>query len=372
MRIGGVSYRTVWADYDTGTVYAINQLALPHSFEILPCRTAEEIGHCIKTMVVRGAGLIGAAAGYGMWLGARANAQASEEAFEDAMRACGKALMRTRPTARNLEWAVERQLASMKTASTVPEKVALARATAGLIADEDAAACRAIGLHGLPLIEGLARKKHARTPGAPVNILTHCNAGWLAFVDYGSALAPVYAAHDRGIPVHVWVDETRPRNQGASLTAWELEQHGVPHTLLADNAGGHLMQHGLVDIVLTGADRVTRRGDTANKIGTYLKALAACDNAIPFYVAFPTSTLDAAIEDGTTEIPIEERGAEEVRFVSGKLPDGAIKAVQICPDQTPAANWGFDVTPARLITAFITEKGIFPATRDGIGRMIGA
>ena len=234
--------------------------------------------------------------------------------------------------------------------------------TAGEIADEDAEFCRRIGTHGATIIEAIAAKK----PGETVNILTHCNAGWLAFVDYGSALSPIYAAHDAGIKVHVWVDETRPRNQGASLTAWELSRHGVPHSLIADNVGGHLMQHGMVDMVITGADRVTRCGDAANKIGTYLKACAAKDNGVPFYVALPSSTFDFTMRDGVAEIPIEERSGEEVRLMMGKLANGEIATVQICPDETPARNWGFDVTPARLITGLICERGICPATESGV------
>ena len=251
----------------------------------------------------------------------------------------------------------------MTRGSSPEEKRHIAKVTAQAIANEDAEACKRIGEHGKTLLEALAAKK---ADGAPVNILTHCNAGWLAFVDYGSALSPVYAAHNAGLPVHVWVDETRPRNQGASLTAWELSRHGVPHALIADNAGGHLMQHGQVDIVIVGADRVTRRGDAANKIGTYLKALAAHDNGVPFYVALPSSTFDFSLDDGVAEIPIEERGAAEVRIMSGKTPDGSVLDVQICPDETPARNWAFDVTPNRLITGLISERGVCQATQEGI------
>jgi methylthioribose-1-phosphate isomerase len=250
----------------------------------------------------------------------------------------------------------------MKLGVSVAEKIALAKLGAQRIADEDAESCRLIGLHGLKLISELATTK----PGETINVLTHCNAGWLAFVDYGSALAPIYAAHDAGFPLHVWVDETRPRNQGASLTAWELASHGVPHSLIADNAGGHLMQHGMVDIVFAGADRITRNGDAANKIGTYLKALAAHDNNVPFYILFPSSTLDPTLDDGLTQIPIEERSEDEVRLVIGKLTDGSVTSVQICPDETKARNWGFDVTPARLITGLICERGICLATESGV------
>jgi methylthioribose-1-phosphate isomerase len=273
------------------------------------------------------------------------------------------ALEATRPTARNLEWATRRVLAASSRAKSREELVDLARSEAQAIADSDAASCLAIGQHGLKLIEEI----YART-GKAVNILTHCNAGALAFVDYGSATAPIYAAYDAGIPVHVWVDETRPRNQGASLTAWELGNHGVPHTLVCDNTGGHLMQHGMVDLVIVGADRVTSRGDAANKIGTYLKALAAKDNGVPFYVALPSSTFDFGLGDGLEEIPIEERGMDEVRFVHG-LHEGERVRVLICPESTKAANYGFDVTSARLITGLITERGICEAEASAIARL---
>jgi methylthioribose-1-phosphate isomerase len=263
-----------------------------------------------------------------------------------------------------LVWALERQKKVLEGVSEI-QLIEAARREAQSIADEDAEFCRRIGEHGRGIIEDIAHRKH----GQPVNILTHCNAGWLAFTDYGSALAPVYAAFDAGIPIHVWVDETRPRNQGASLTAWELGQHGVPHDLIADNAGGHLMQHGMVDMVITGADRVTRCGDAANKIGTYLKALAAADNSVPFYVAFPSSTLDVALKDGIREIPIEERGVQEVRTMTGITEHGKIERVCICPAETPARNWAFDVTPARLITGLITERGICAAVESDILRL---
>jgi methylthioribose-1-phosphate isomerase len=272
-------------------------------------------------------------------------------------------LKKTRPTASNLAWAVDSMLSKLIGNPKSPaEKREEARLDAQAIADEDADHCKSIGLHGLERIRLIAEKKR----GESVNILTHCNAGWLAFVDYGSALSPVYAAFDRGIKVHVWVDETRPRNQGASLTAWELGQHGVPHDLIPDNAGGHLMQHGMVDIVITGADRVTRCGDAANKIGTYLKAVAAKENGVPFYVALPSSTFDFTMRDGIREIPIEERDACEVRFISGKTERGDLETVQICPGATPARNWGFDVTPARYISGLITERGICEASEPGI------
>jgi len=275
----------------------------------------------------------------------------------------GEQLIATRPTAINLAWAVERQLQQLENdGGSVDALVQLARRVAAEIADEDAEFCRKIGLHGLPLIQEIGKQKN----GAPVNILTHCNAGWLAFVDYGSATAPIYAAFDAGIPVHVWVDETRPRNQGASLTAWELSQHGVPHTIIVDNAGGHLMQHGMVDMVITGTDRTTYTGDVANKIGTYLKALAARDNNCPFYVALPSSTFDWQIEDGVEEIPIEQRNSDEVKRVFGALSSGEVDSVLIAPPESSAANFAFDVTPSRLVTGLITERGVCEASKEGV------
>lgn len=361
MNINGKAYRTVWTEDER--LLVIDQRFLPHSFEVLELRDFEAVCEAIRNMTVRGAGLIGATAGFGMWLAARAAPQASLSAFDAYMENAAARLMATRPTAVNLARAVGVQTAAMRQADSPKGRIAAARACAEAIADEDAAFCCAIGEHGKKIIRALAQGKAA---GEPVRILTHCNAGWLAFVDYGSALAPVYAAFAEGIPVHVWVDETRPRNQGASLTAWELAGHGVPHALIADNAGGHLMQHGLVDLVITGADRVTRQGDTANKIGTYLKALAAKDNKVPFYVALPSSTFDPSLRDGVAEIPIEERDAGEVRTMSGKTAAGAVEEVLICPEATPARNWAFDVTPARLITSFICERGVCPATEEGI------
>lgn len=361
MLVNGQTYRTIWID-DAGVLTVINQLALPHRFEVLALPTVDAVCAAIADMAVRGAGLIGATAGYGMWLAAAQAPASSLDAFNGFVSAQAARLKATRPTASNLAWAVQRQLVRMEQGASVEEKIALAKSGAMAIADEDAEFCRRIGQHGLVTIAALAAAK----PGQTINILTHCNAGWLAFVDYGSALAPVYAAHDAGIPIHVWVDETRPRNQGASLTAWELSRHGVPHSLIADNAGGHLMQHGMVDMVITGADRVTRNGDAANKIGTYLKALAAMDNGVPFYVALPSSTFDFSMTDGLRQIPIEERGADEVRCISGKLADGTLASMQICPDETPARNWGFDVTPARLITGLICERGVCLATEAGV------
>jgi methylthioribose-1-phosphate isomerase len=348
-------------------VKIINQLALPHRFEVLELRTAADALRAIKDMQVRGAGLIGATAAWVMYLAAR---EAAEGSFFPDLEAAARIFKAARPTASNLAWAVDRMLRVLAAGGpggplSKPALRALlerARREAQAVADEDAECCRQIGLHGVKLIEELAESR----AGRPVNVLTHCNAGALAFVEYGSALAPVYAAADRGIPVHVWVDETRPRNQGASLTAWELGRHGVEYDLIVDNAGGHLMQHGMVDLVITGADRVTRRGDAANKIGTYLKALAARDNGVPFYVAFPSSTFDFTMADGLAEIPIEERDPDEVRCVGGMTASGITETVRICPDGAPARNWGFDVTPARCITGLITERGICRAAEEEI------
>ena len=361
MKINGQPFRTIWVN-QAGVLTVINQLTLPHSFETLTLLDFDAVCDAISNMVVRGAGLIGATAGYGMWIASKQAPTNSLESFDSYINNQALRLKATRPTASNLAWAVNRQLSRIAAGGTIFEKITLAKAEAEAIADEDAKFCRQIGEHGLSLFKNLSSLK----PSTTINVLTHCNAGWLAFVDYGSALSPIYAAHEAGIPVHVWVDETRPRNQGASLTAWELASHGVPHSLIADNAGGHLMQHGLVDIVLTGADRITRNGDAANKIGTYLKALAAQDTKVPFYIAFPSSTIDFSLHNGLTEIPIEERSGDEVRKVIGKLADGTVTTVQICPDQTKARNWGFDVTPARLVTGLLCERGICSATEAGI------
>ena len=360
MNVSGRHYRTIWTEGEgeEETLFIIDQRLLPHEFRALPLRSLEEVCFAIREMQVRGAGLIGATAAWGVWIAART---APEGDFSAFMAQSMEKLRATRPTASNLAWALERQKKAMAGLGR-REAVAAARAEAQIIADEDASFCRRIGEHGLAVIRELS----ARKGGECVNILTHCNAGWLAFVDYGSALSPVYAAFDAGIPVHVWVDETRPRNQGASLTAWELGMHGVPHDLVADNVGGHLMQHGMVDMVITGADRVTRRGDAANKIGTYLKALAAHDNNVPFYVALPSSTFDFSLSDGVRDIPIEERNADEVRVMSGLSEKGKVERVLICPATTPARNWAFDVTPARLITGLITERGVCEASEQGI------
>ena len=362
MRIEGQPYRTIWLKQDDpAVVQIIDQRRLPFELAIEDLRTIDEVATSIRDMHVRGAGLIGAAAGFGMYQAARAADRTSNAAFLRSVAASGEALKATRPTAVNLAWAVDRQLAKMGAASGYAARVEAARLEAQAIADEDADACRRIGEHGLPLIEAISRRKQ----GGVVNILTHCNAGWLAFVDYGTATAPIYAAHDRGIAVHVWVDETRPRNQGARLTAWELSQHGVPNTLIVDNAGGHLMQHEMVDLVITGTDRTTCTGDVANKIGTYLKALAAHDNGVPFYVALPSSSFDWTMTDGVRQIPVEERDPDEVRCIEGWA-DGRTASVLLTVAGGRAANYGFDVTPARLVTGLITERGVCPASKEGI------
>ncbi|MEE8437903.1 MAG: S-methyl-5-thioribose-1-phosphate isomerase, partial [Candidatus Neomarinimicrobiota bacterium] len=340
MLVQGKYFRTIWLkDGDDKILQIIDQRFLPHRFVIEDLKSVDDVIHAIKDMHVRGAGLIGAAAGYGMYLAAL---EASDKgSFDDALTQMALNLKSSRPTAVNLEWAVNRQLKAIDNGKTIDEKFRIAKTTAVIIADEDAGFCKSIGLHGVKVIEEISERKKDK----PVNILTHCNAGWLAFTDFGTATSPIYEAFNRGLDVHVWVDETRPRNQGANLTAWELLNQGIPHTIIVDNTGGHLMQNGKVDMVITGADRVTRTGDVANKIGTYLKALAARDNHLPFYVAIPSSTIDWNIRDGKTEIPIEERGEEEVKYIQGKLNDELIK-VLIAPEQSPAANYGFDITPA--------------------------
>jgi methylthioribose-1-phosphate isomerase len=360
VKVRGQYYRTIWPnESDSRCIQLIDQRFLPHRFVIEEVRTVGEMTSAIREMHVRGAGLIGAAAGYGMYL---ATLEAgSHTSFEDQLVAAAEQLKATRPTAVNLAWAINRQLKSIRAAQGLEEKVRVAFHTARQIADEDAEYCRRIGEHGVELIRRLSEQKD----GAQVNLLTHCNAGWLAFVDHGSATAPIYAAHDRGIPVHVWVDETRPRSQGSKLTAWELGEQGVPHTVIADNAGGHLMQHGKVDAVMVGTDRTTYTGDVANKIGTYLKALAAKDNGVPFYVALPSSSFDWRTRDGLKEIPIEERGSNEVNYADG-WHDGKQVEVRVTPESSPAANFGFDVTPRQLVTGLITERGICQANEQSI------
>ena len=355
MRIDGTAYRSVWVDADDRwSVRIFDQTRLPWAVDILRLTDAAQAAHAIRAMQARGAPLIGAVAAYGVALAVRADP--SSEAME---RDCAM-LARARPTAVNLRWAIERMLTVLRN-TRVEERVAVAYAEAAAVADEDAAQCEAIGEHGAELIADVAR----RSPGRPVRVLTHCNAGWLATVDWGTALAPVYKAFEQGIDLHVWVDETRPRNQGAALTAFELGGHGVAHTVIADNAGGHLMQRGEVDLVIVGTDRVTRAGDVANKIGTYLKALAARDNAIPFWVATPSSTLDWRLRDGA-EIPIEQRDGDEVATVTGQTASGEIATVRVIPPASGAANPGFDVTPSRLVSGLITERGRCDATEAGL------
>jgi methylthioribose-1-phosphate isomerase len=355
MKIHGQAYRTIWLAQDGWRVTVIDQTRLPFRFETVTLGSAEQAADAIKTMIVRGAPLIGATAAYGMALAMRADP--SDAALTAAMGLLGA----TRPTAVNLHWALERM--RKRLAAVAPEaRVEAAYAEAAALCDEDVALCRAIGEHGLPVIREIAARKPA---GEPVNILTHCNAGWLATVDWGTALAPIYLAQDAGIPIHVFVDETRPRNQGAALTAYELGAHGVPHTVIVDNAGGHLMQRGQVDMVIVGTDRTTANGDVANKIGTYLKALAAHDNGVPFYVALPSPTIDWSLSDGMA-IPIEERAGREVTHLAGLCDDGEVRTVRVAAPGSPAANPSFDVTPARYVTALITERGVAPATSEGL------
>src|SRR5437016_6156326 len=356
MKVNGQHTRSIWVEPDGETVAVIDQTVLPHRFVTLRLTTLDDAAHAIRSMQVRGAPLIGATAAYGVALALRADA--SDEALE---RAYGT-LIATRPTAINLKWALDEMQAALRNRPRA-ERVAAAYRRAAEIADEDVAINQAIGRHGLKLIEAIAAKKQ---PGERVNVLTHCNAGWLATVDLGTATAPIYTAHDKGVPLHVWVDETRPRNQGASLTAWELGRHGVPHTVIPDNTGGHLMQHGMVDIAIVGTDRVTANGDVCNKIGTYLKALAAHDNGVPFYVALPSPTIDFSVDDGIKQVPIEQRAADEVTMMTGRTADGRIETVRIVPEGSPVANYGFDVTPARLVTGLITERGVLSANRAAL------
>jgi len=353
MKINGTPFRTIWptADY---AVEIIDQTRLPHEFVTLRLENMRDAEFAIRSMQVRGAPLIGVTAAYGVALSMR------HHASDAALTATCDMLAKARPTAVNLRWAIERMREFL---SPLPatERAEAAWLEAARIAEQDVEINQSIGRHGLEIIRAMYQQK-----GEAVNILTHCNAGWLATVDWGTALAPIYTAFEAGIPLHVWVDETRPRNQGASLTAWELAQHGVPHTVIVDNAGGHLMQHGMVDMVIVGTDRVTATGDVCNKIGTYLKALAAFDNGVPFYVAMPVSTLDMSLQNGVKEIPIEERGAEEVTHISGRCDDGQVRRVKLTPQGSAAANYGFDVTPARLVTGLITERGLVAANAVAI------
>jgi methylthioribose-1-phosphate isomerase len=358
MKVAGKHTRTIYPVEDGQVVEVIDQTKLPHEFALVRLHTLDDAVRAISDMIVRGAPLIGATGAYGMALALRADASTP------ALEAARKRLVASRPTAVNLRWAVD-EIVSAVAPLPPADRAAAAFQSAAEICDEDVASCASIGEYGRLILAELA-KKH---PGRPVNVLTHCNAGWLATVDYGTALAPIYKAHDAGIPIHVWVDETRPRNQGASLTAWELGQHGVAHTVIADNAGGHLMQHGRVDVCIVGSDRTTSTGDVCNKIGTYLKALAAHDCGVPFYAALTGPTIDWEMTDGVAYVPIEERSADEVRFMRGRTADGALATVNILPEGSPAANPAFDVTPARLVTGIITERGVAPATAEGLRKL---
>lgn len=362
MRIHNKQYTTIWLTADD-ELQIIDQTKLPAHFEIVTLKTNEDVCRAISSMQVRGAGLIGVTAGYGVYLIAKNFSK--QKIWKEYMQEECQKLLKTRPTAKNLSYALERQARIWQ--NNEPEQaLPKLREEALNLAAEDIDFCKRIGEHGKKLIEEIAGKKN----GQPVHILTHCNAGWLAFTDYGSALSPVYTAFNAGIPVHVYVDETRPRNQGASLTAFELAEHNVPHTLIADNAGGHLMQHHMVDMVIVGADRVTRNGDAANKIGTYLKALSAKDNNIPFYVALPSSTFDFSLYDGVKEIEIEERNAHETEYITGYYYDEngqkKVQEVRICPEKTKGLNFAFDVTPHQFITGLITERGIVEANEKAI------
>src|SRR6266404_5145048 len=356
MKVDGRHLRSIWLEPDGWSVSAIDQRRLPHDFVVARLTTCTSAADAIRSTLVRGAPLIGATAAYGMALAMRADG--SDAALDHAY----NTLIATRPTAVNLQWALDEMRLALRPLPS-SERAAVAYSRAAEIAEQDIAINRGIGQHGLALIEASAGTKK---PGERVNVLTHCNAGWLATVDWGTATAPIYLAHDRGHAVHVWVDETRPRNQGASLTAWELGHHGVAHTVIPDNTGGHLMQHGMIDLVITGTDRVTADGDVCNKIGTYLKALAAHDNGVPFYVALPSPTIDFSVDDGIREIPIEQRGADEVTMMTGRTADGRIETVRIVTDGSPVANYGFDVTPARLVTGLITERGVLKADRAAL------
>jgi methylthioribose-1-phosphate isomerase len=360
MNVSGKPYRTIWLGANGHTVEIIDQTQLPHDFVTVELHTLDDAVVAIRSMQVRGAPLIGAAAAYGVCL-----ALAADES-DESLAAAYKSLLASRPTAVNLRWALD-CMVGVLTPTDPADRVAVAYQTAARIADDDVATCQAIGKHGAKIFAALIDDLNKGS--SPLNILTHCNAGWLATVDCGTALAPIYAAHDGGMRVHVWVDETRPRNQGASLTAWELGQHGVPHTVITDNAGGHLMQHHRVDVCITGSDRTTGSGDVCNKIGTYLKALAAQDNGVPFYVALPHSTIDWTLSDGVTEIPIEERDPREVTHISGLADDGSVTTIQVTPQGSAAANAAFDVTPARLITGLITERGVSQASAEGLRAM---
>ncbi len=358
MKVDGKPYRSIWLGDDGRTVDIIDQTRLPHEFVVERLHTLEDAARAIEIMQVRGAPLIGATAAYGICLGLL------DDASDTALEVADHRLRQTRPTAVNLRWALDEMVATVRNLPRA-ERLQAAYRRAAEICDGDVETNRSIGANGLPIIERIGAEK----PGETINILTHCNAGWLATVDWGTALSPIYMAHDKGIAVHVWADETRPRNQGAALTAWELKSHGVPHAIIADNAGGHLMQRGLVDMVITGTDRTAGNGDVCNKIGTYLKALAARDNGVPFYVALPHSTIDWTIADGAKDIPIEERDVSEVTHMRGRAADGTMTTVEISSPGSPAATPAFDVTPARLVSGLITERGVCEASREGLLRL---
>jgi methylthioribose-1-phosphate isomerase len=359
LRVGGRAYRTIWVEADGWSVGIIDQTKLPHEFRTMTLRSVADAVRAIRDMLVRGAPLIGATGAYGICLATL------KDPSDESLDAAHGLLAAARPTAINLRWALDQMRDALRN-QPLPERRAIAYRRAAEICQQDIAINTAIGEHGLRLIESAAKAKPA---GAPVNILTHCNAGWLATVDWGTATAPIYRAHDRGLPVHVWVDETRPRNQGASLTAWELKNHGVAHTVIADNAGGHLMQHGKVDLCIVGTDRTTATGDVANKIGTYLKALSARDNGVPFYVALPSPSIDWTLSDGIGQIPIEERTGMEVSHITGQTDAGYLATVRVVPEGSPTANYAFDVTPARLISGLITERGVAAASRAGLAAL---
>ena len=362
MLINGQHYRTIWEKSpDSETIQIIDQRLLPHEFKTVDLNIIPDYESAIRDMLVRGAPLIGATAAWSMYCAAL---KSNKYTFREEIKSAAAIIESTRPTAVNLTWALREQIKVAESASTKNEAVALLRDNARKICDDDAAQCTAIGLHGLELIKSISEQKNGET----VNILTHCNAGWLATVDRGTATAPIYAAKEAGIDIHVWVDETRPRNQGAKLTAWELMENDVPATLIVDNVGGHLMQHGMVDIVIVGSDRTTHTGDVANKIGTYLKALAARDNNVPFYVALPSTTIDWDLADGVKQIPIEQRNNDEVHLVDG-LVDGKIRNARVSPIGCRAANYAFDVTPSRLVTGLITERGVCRADQDAIHKL---
>ena len=356
MKVDGTHYRSIWRDDTTGEVRIIDQRWLPHEFRVVSLEALEDFATAIRDMWVRGAPLIGATAAYGV------ACQMARDPSDVALAQTYDVLHATRPTAINLRWALDEMQRSL-TRLAPADRAEAAFARAARICDDDAETNRMIGVHGLEIVREIAARK---APGEPVNILTHCNAGWLATVDWGTATSPMYHATEAGIPIHIWVDETRPRNQGAQLTSWEMVGHGIPHHLIVDNAGGHLMQHGQVDMVIVGTDRTTASGDVCNKIGTYLKALAAADNDVPFYVALPSSTIDWTVHDGLREIPIEERDGREITHVYGRDDDGMARFVQISPDGTPGGNPAFDVTPSRLVTGLITERGVAMPSREGL------